>query len=85
MAGTTLKVVELVGAQQAHGWSPEELHFQFPHLTMAQIHGALAYYWDHQPALDADLASRNEFALRQREAAARTPLARKLRKLKHSR
>src|ERR1700726_293441 len=30
LAGTTMKVVELVMAQRAHGWSPEELHFQFP-------------------------------------------------------
>ncbi len=30
IAGTTMKVVELVTAHLAHGWSPEELHFQFP-------------------------------------------------------
>ena len=28
-AGTTMKVIELVAAQQAYGWSPEELAFQF--------------------------------------------------------
>ncbi len=27
IAGTTMKVVELVTAQHAHGWSPEELAF----------------------------------------------------------
>ena len=27
VAGTTMKVVELVMAQTAYGWSPEELHF----------------------------------------------------------
>jgi hypothetical protein len=30
IAGTTMKVVELVVEQQAYGWSPEELHFQHP-------------------------------------------------------
>lgn len=45
ISGTTMKVVELVTAQLAYGWSPEELHFQFPHLTLGQIHSALAYYW----------------------------------------
>lgn len=44
IAGTTMKVVELVVEQQAYGWSPEELHFQHPHLTLGQIHSALAYY-----------------------------------------
>jgi uncharacterized protein (DUF433 family) len=48
IAGTTMKVVELVTAQQAYGWSPEELAFQFPHLTLGRIHSALAYYRDHQ-------------------------------------
>jgi hypothetical protein len=30
IAGTNMKVVELVMAQFAHGWSPEELFFQHP-------------------------------------------------------
>jgi uncharacterized protein (DUF433 family) len=58
VAGTTMKVVELVMAQTAHGWSPEELHFQFPYLSLGQIHSSLAYYWDHQEKLDQDIARR---------------------------
>jgi hypothetical protein len=53
-----MKVVELVTAQAAYGWSPEELHFQFPYLSLGQIHSALAYYWDHQDDLDRDIARR---------------------------
>lgn len=60
--GTTMKVVELVTARQAHGWSPEELAFQFPHLTLGQIHSALAYYWDHQAELDREIARRVRMA-----------------------
>ena len=59
IAGTTMKVVELVMAQMAHGWSPEELHFQHPYLSLGQIYAALAYYWDHKAALDADIARRS--------------------------
>ena len=51
IVGTPTKVVELVVDQQAYGWSPEELHFQHPHLTLGQIHSALAYYWDHREEL----------------------------------
>jgi len=47
-----MKVVELVLDSQAYGWSPEELQFQHPYLTLGQIHSALAYYWDHQETLD---------------------------------
>jgi uncharacterized protein (DUF433 family) len=62
LSGTTMKVVELVQAQQAHGWSPEELHFQFPHLPLGHIHSALAYYWDHKQELDEDMDRRDRQA-----------------------
>lgn len=58
IAQTGFKVVMLVAAQRAHGYSPEELHFQYPQLSMAQIHSALAYYWDHQPEMDAEIERR---------------------------
>src|SRR6266542_912788 len=62
IAGTTMKVVELVTAQHAYGWSPDELAFQHPYLTLGQIHSALAYYWDHQAELDADIERRQLWA-----------------------
>ena len=53
--GTNLKVTELIVEQSAHGWSPEELHFQHPYLSLGQIHSALAYYWDHRDELDHNI------------------------------
>lgn len=79
IAGTTMKVVELVTARLAYGWSPEELHFQFPHLTLGQIHSALAYYWDHREELDADMADRLAFADRMRSQTPPSPLQLRLR------
>jgi uncharacterized protein (DUF433 family) len=58
IAGTNMKLVELITSQQAYGWSPEELHFQYPHLTMSQIYSALAYYWDFKAEMDADIQRR---------------------------
>lgn len=77
--GTTMKVVELVMAQRAHGWSPAELHFQFPHISMSQIHAALAYYWDHQAELDADIERRSRFVEQVRQAVGDSPVAVRLR------
>ena len=74
IADTTMKVVELVTAQLAYGWSPDELHFQFPHLTLGQIHSALAYYWDHRDELDRDIARRLAHAEEMRRRAQPTPL-----------
>ncbi len=79
ISGTTMKVVELISAHQAYGWSPPELHFQFPHLSMSQIHSTLAYYWDHKEELDADIKQRLEYADRSRREASPSPLAKKLR------
>jgi uncharacterized protein (DUF433 family) len=58
IAGTTMKVIEVVTAQKAYGGSPEEIQFQHPYLTMSQIHSALAYYWDFQKEIDADIQRR---------------------------
>ncbi|RME49957.1 MAG: DUF433 domain-containing protein [Caldilineae bacterium] len=76
--GTTMKVIELVLAQIAHGWSPEELHFQHPYLTLSQIHSALAYYWDHKEALDAEIERRLMWAEQARQEAGPSPLAERL-------
>jgi uncharacterized protein (DUF433 family) len=55
IGASAMKVVQLVAEQTAHGWSAEELHFQHAGLSLAQIHSALAYYWDHAQELDAVL------------------------------
>jgi uncharacterized protein (DUF433 family) len=60
VAEANTKVVELVAKVRAYGWSPEELAYQLPHLTLGQVHSALAYYWDHAAEIDADLKRRDE-------------------------
>lgn len=59
--GTTLKVVELVMAQRAYGWTPEEIQTNHRYLSMSQIYAALAYYWDHVDVLDADIQRREAY------------------------
>ena len=55
ISGTTMKVRELVMERQAYGWSPEELHFQHPYLSLGKIFSALAWYADHQAGLDEEI------------------------------
>jgi uncharacterized protein (DUF433 family) len=78
VAGTNMKVIELVLEKVAHGWSPEELYFQHPHLTLGQIYSALAYYWDHQEELDKDIERRQELVAQLRNAAGTSPLKARL-------
>jgi uncharacterized protein (DUF433 family) len=79
IAGTTMKVVELVASHIAYGWSPEELHFQYPHVALSKIYSALAYYWDHKEELDIDIQRRYEFAEKLRRGAGLSPITEKLR------
>jgi hypothetical protein len=50
-----VKVIEVVLDKLAHGWSPEEIHFQHSHLSLAQIHAALSYYYDNQQTFEATI------------------------------
>lgn len=56
--GTTTKIVEIVAEMKAYGWSPEEIHFQHPYLSLGQIHSALAYYWDNADEINRDIKER---------------------------
>jgi uncharacterized protein (DUF433 family) len=58
IADANVKMIEIALDKLAHGSSPEEMHFQYPHLSLAQIHSALAYYYDHQLELDAEIQRR---------------------------
>ena len=55
---TNVKVVEVVTDKLAYNSSPEEINAQYPHLSMSQIHAALAYYYDNQAELDEEIQRR---------------------------
>ncbi len=55
IGGTKVKVTEVVLDKIAYGWSPEEIHFQHPHLSLAQIYAALTYYYENQSELDSQI------------------------------
>ena len=80
IAGANTKVIEIVLDTLAHGTSPDELHLQFPHLTLGQIHSALAYYWDHREELDADIERRLESVENVRRELNRLPLVDRLKR-----
>jgi len=62
IAGTTTKVIELIEERMAYGWSPEEIYFQHPYLSLGQIHSALAYYWDHAEEMNQEIEHRSHMA-----------------------
>jgi uncharacterized protein (DUF433 family) len=78
IAGTTMKITELILDKIAYGWSPEELQFQHPHLKLGQIYSALAYYSDHQEELDEIIQRQLEHVDQMRKKTQPTPLVAKL-------
>jgi uncharacterized protein (DUF433 family) len=79
IADSTMKVSELITSHLAYGWSPEELHFQYPHLSLSKVYSALAYYWDYQPAIDREIEQRLERVETLRRNAPTSHIAQKLR------
>lgn len=82
---TKVKVIEVVIDKIVHGSSPEEMHFQYPHLSLAQIHAALAYYYDNQAELEAEIDRRWEEADALAKEISDSPLRQKLLTLKKTR
>ncbi len=58
ITGANVKVIEVALDKIAYGWSPEEMQFQHPNLSLAQIHAALSYYYENQESMDAEIARR---------------------------
>jgi uncharacterized protein (DUF433 family) len=54
--GKNVKVIEVVLDHLAYGWSAEAIHEQQPQLSLAEIHSALAFYYDHPAEFDDQIA-----------------------------
>jgi uncharacterized protein (DUF433 family) len=53
--GTRHRVIDIVADHVAHGYSAAQIVEQYPDLTLAQVHAAFTYYYDHEDALNATL------------------------------
>ena len=55
IAGTGLTVRRIAGWYKM-GMTPEEIALEYPHLTLAQVHAALAYDHINRDEIEADFA-----------------------------
>jgi len=56
IAGTRIRVLDIAVLHVYEGLSLEEISSTiYPHLTLAQIHAALAYYYEHRAEIDASI------------------------------
>lgn len=77
--GTGMKVEYVAVAHLQHGWSPQEIHWQFPDLSLAEIHAALSYYYDHKTEIDRQEQESLAWLDEQRQKQAYDPFFDKIR------
>ncbi len=54
--GTRITVIQMAVCYK-QGLNPEEIADQYPHLTLAQVYAALAYYHANTAEVEAELAA----------------------------
>jgi uncharacterized protein (DUF433 family) len=67
IAGTRIKVSQVALETERLGWTPDQIIDAHPHLTLAQVHAALSYYYENQAELDADLIAEEKLAAELRQ------------------
>lgn len=60
--GHRIKVQHVAIWHEQMGMSRAEIVDQYPGLTLADVHAALAYYHDHRARVDADIQEEQDFA-----------------------
>lgn len=68
VAGTGLRVTDLIMAHLFHQRTPDELAADYE-LSLAQVYAALAYYYAHKPELDVDIRAQIDKARSLKEQA----------------
>ncbi len=78
---TRVKVIEVAMDHLAHGWSAEEIHRQHPDLSLAQVHAALAFYYDNQGQFNGAIAASVDVAEELARGSIDSPGRRRLRSI----
>ena len=48
------------------GFTPDRIHEEYPHLSLADIHAVLSFYYDHQADFDTRIEEENRFVAQMR-------------------
>ncbi|MBI5367749.1 MAG: DUF433 domain-containing protein [Planctomycetes bacterium] len=60
IAGHRIRVLDIVVWHEKRGLSPDEILGVYPSITLADVHAALAYYFDHRDEIEGDLVKEAE-------------------------
>ena len=62
VVGTRIRVYDIYVWHELHGLSADEVCTQFPQLTVSDVFGALAYFYDHREEILARMKADYQFA-----------------------
>ena len=79
------RVLDIAREHLAHGWSAEALQENHPDLSLAQLHAALAWYYDHEEEMRQEMIRREEVADALFAKVGESPLQKRFRQLKAAR
>jgi uncharacterized protein (DUF433 family) len=61
MSGTRVRVQDIVTLYERNNKNGDEIVREYPHISLAQVHANLAYYFENQAEIQAALKSDREF------------------------
>jgi len=74
IAGHRIRVQDVV-LWTEQGQSPDEIVSSFPQLSLADVHAALTYYYDHRVEIDQQISDDEAFVAKTRAELEPGPLA----------
>src|SRR5438876_1747473 len=78
--GSRIRVEDIAVWHEKLGMSPDEIVDQYATLTLADVHAALAYYWDHRVEIERAIAD-EKVLIEEIRRADPGPLQEKLKRL----
>ena len=62
IAGHRVRVLDVVIWHEQNGWSPDEIVSYIPSITLADVHAALSYYYDHREEVQEEIRAERALA-----------------------
>ena len=69
VAGTRIRVWDIYVWHELQRQSAEEIVHQFPQLSLADVHAALAYFWDNRAEICSQMKQSEDLVARLRAAS----------------
>ncbi len=78
VAGTRIRVQDVYVWHELQSKTPDDIVADFPELTLADVHAALAFFWDNQETIREQMRADEDFVQQLRGVTGPGPLERKL-------